>query len=143
MKKKKSLLLKTTKETPETRKKRVSSGVKFRAAVFEDKRQKLRDKAVEKTEDEKMSNNSYMLVELHCHTTMSEMDGIVTPTELTMHAEHSGHRAVATSDYAAVHALTEAYKASKGRGIKVIYGAEIYMLKDTQQLYSLHRADLA
>ena len=50
MKKSKSLLIQITKETPEARKKRVSSGVKFRAAIFNDKRRKLRDKAV-KTED--------------------------------------------------------------------------------------------
>ena len=44
MKKKKSNLLKITKESPAFRKSRVASGVKFRAAMFEDKRQKLRDK---------------------------------------------------------------------------------------------------
>ena len=44
MKKKKSELLKIPKESPVARKKRVTSGVKFRAAVFEDKRQKLRNK---------------------------------------------------------------------------------------------------
>ena len=44
MKKKKSDLIKLTKETPEARKKRVSSGVKFRAAVFEDKKRKLQGK---------------------------------------------------------------------------------------------------
>ena len=47
MKNKKSPLIKLTKETPEARKKRVSSGVKFRAAVFEDKRRKLRDKPID------------------------------------------------------------------------------------------------
>lgn len=40
MKKKKSKLLKITKETPEARKKRVSSGVKFRTAVFENKKRR-------------------------------------------------------------------------------------------------------
>jgi len=45
MKNKKSPLLKLIKETPKIRKKRVSSGVKFRASVIEDKRRKLRDKA--------------------------------------------------------------------------------------------------
>lgn len=40
MKKKKSKLLKITKETPEARKQRVSSGVKFRSAVFADKKRK-------------------------------------------------------------------------------------------------------
>ena len=42
------LKMESTKETPEARKKRVSSGVKFRSAIFEDKRRKLRDKAVDK-----------------------------------------------------------------------------------------------
>jgi len=45
MKKKKTVILNYTKETPEARKKRVSSGVKFRAAVFEDRRRKLKEKA--------------------------------------------------------------------------------------------------
>ena len=54
MKKEKSPFLKLTKETPEARKKRVSSGVKFRAAVIEDKRRKLWNKsaaALEKSAD--------------------------------------------------------------------------------------------
>ena len=44
MRKKDTKKMKYAKETPEARKKRVSSGVKFRAVVFEDKRRKLRDK---------------------------------------------------------------------------------------------------
>jgi len=44
MKKKKPVMPKYTKETPEARKKRVSSGVKFRAVVFEDKRRKSKEK---------------------------------------------------------------------------------------------------
>jgi len=48
MKKKESLKLKSTKETPDARKKRASSGVKFRAVVFEDKRRKLQEKAAKK-----------------------------------------------------------------------------------------------
>ena len=51
MKKKKPDILKLTKETPEARKKRVSSGVKFRASVIKDKRRKLQEKAI--NEDEK------------------------------------------------------------------------------------------
>jgi len=43
MKKKKSKLITLGKETPETRKKRASSGVKFRAVVFENKKRKLQD----------------------------------------------------------------------------------------------------
>jgi len=51
MKKKKPSLLKLTKETPVSRKNRVSGGIKFRAVVFKDKRQKLRDKAERKEDD--------------------------------------------------------------------------------------------
>jgi len=52
MKKKKSPLLKLTKETPEARKKRVSSGVKFRAAVIEDKKKRLLEKWTKSEENE-------------------------------------------------------------------------------------------
>lgn len=51
MKKKKSPLLKLTKETPEARKKRVSSGVKLRATVFEDKRKRLQEKFIDNEEN--------------------------------------------------------------------------------------------
>jgi len=44
MKKNKARIIKLTKETPEARKKRASSGVKYRGTIFEDKRRKLRDK---------------------------------------------------------------------------------------------------
>ena len=50
MKKKVSSKLKYVKETPEARYKRVSSGVKFRAVVFEDRRRKLMRKAIESEE---------------------------------------------------------------------------------------------
>ena len=43
MKKKKPTVVKLAKETPEARKKRVASGVKFRAAVFANKKKKSRD----------------------------------------------------------------------------------------------------
>ena len=44
MKKKKSPLLKIAKESPEARKKRVSSGAKFRPVVIENKKRKLQEK---------------------------------------------------------------------------------------------------
>jgi hypothetical protein len=44
MKKKKSPLLSLTKETPKAHKKRVSSGIQFRAAVFANKKKRLQDK---------------------------------------------------------------------------------------------------
>jgi len=44
MKKQKPPVPKYAKETPEARRKRVSSGVRFRPAVFEDRRRRLREK---------------------------------------------------------------------------------------------------
>jgi hypothetical protein len=54
MKKKKPSLLRIIKETPETRKKRVSSGISFRAAVFENKKKKLRVKQYDLREYEEI-----------------------------------------------------------------------------------------
>lgn len=52
MKKKKSTLIKLTKESPEARKKRVSSGVKFRAVVIENKKRKLQEQEKRKDRDD-------------------------------------------------------------------------------------------
>ena len=52
MRKEKSLSQKMAKETSEARKRRVTSGIRFRAAVFEDKRRKLRDKAIKAGENQ-------------------------------------------------------------------------------------------
>lgn len=51
MKKKKSPLIKLTKESPKARKERVSSGIKQRAAVFDDKKRKAKDKPVDYEEE--------------------------------------------------------------------------------------------
>jgi hypothetical protein len=48
MKKQKLKSLNCVKESPAARKKRAASGVKFRAAVFESRRRKLREKALDK-----------------------------------------------------------------------------------------------
>jgi hypothetical protein len=53
MKKKKANVIRLTKETPEARKLRVSSGVKFRAATFESKKKRLLEKYA-RAEDEQL-----------------------------------------------------------------------------------------
>jgi len=47
MKKKKSSFVDLTKETPELRKKRVTTGGKFRPVIFKDKRWKLKEKYID------------------------------------------------------------------------------------------------
>ncbi|BDG59393.1 PolC-type DNA polymerase III [Caldinitratiruptor microaerophilus] len=70
-------------------------------------------------------------VELHLHTTMSAMDGLVDPEEAVRRAAAWGHEAVAITD----HGVTQAFPAAfhvKGLppGFKVIYGMEAYVVDD-------------
>lgn len=51
MKKKKTPVPNIIKETPEVRKKRVSSGVKYRGAVFENKKKRQQDKLIDYEEN--------------------------------------------------------------------------------------------
>ena len=67
-------------------------------------------------------------VELHAHTKMSEMDGLIDVNRMIRTAEKWGHKAVAITDYGGVQAFPEAFSAAKD--IKLLYGCEGYLLKD-------------
>ncbi|MBQ7140197.1 MAG: PolC-type DNA polymerase III [Bacilli bacterium] len=67
-------------------------------------------------------------VELHAHTFMSQMDGLVSPTNLINRAREFGHKAIAITDHNAVQAFPEAYNNAKG--MKVIYGVELNLIDD-------------
>src|SRR5690625_2343893 len=69
-------------------------------------------------------------VELHAHTTMSQLDAVVSPTELIAKAAEWGHSAIAITDHAAVQAFPEAYEAAIANEIKVIYGVEANVVDD-------------
>ena len=70
-------------------------------------------------------------IELHMHTSLSEMDAISSPTALVKQAIKWGHEAVAITDHGVVQALPEAYAASgKGSKIKLILGMEGYLVDD-------------
>ncbi len=78
---------------------------------------KVKDKAAEKR------------VELHAHTTMSTMDGIVSAKKLISQAIDWGHEAIAITDHGVVQAFPEAMDAA-GDKIKVLYGVEAYVVDD-------------
>ena len=84
-------------------------------------------------------------VELHCHTKMSEMDGVSDAGSLIKQAIKFGHKALAITDHGVVQGFTEAlhamqkikggYKA-KGEELdfKVIYGVEAYLVDDLKDI---------
>lgn len=78
----------------------------------------------------KMDTAEEKRIELHLHTSLSEMDGISSPTSLVKRAAEWGHKAVAITDHGIVQALPEAYAAGKAAGIKVILGMEGYLVDD-------------
>lgn len=69
-------------------------------------------------------------VELHAHTTMSQLDAVVSPKELVEQAAAWGHKAVAITDHAGVQGFPEAYAAGKDKDIKIIYGVEANLVDD-------------
>jgi DNA polymerase-3 subunit alpha (Gram-positive type) len=77
----------------------------------------------EAAEDEKR-------VELHAHTTMSQLDAVVSPTALVTQAAKWGHKAVAITDHAGVQGFPEAHFAGKKNDIKVLYGVEANLVDD-------------
>ncbi len=70
-------------------------------------------------------------VELHLHTKMSTMDGVGDIDAYCALAKHMGHTAIAITDHGVVQGFPEAQAAAKKHGIKMIYGAELYMIDET------------
>ncbi len=91
-------------------------------------------------------------VELHCHTKMSDMDGITDVKDIVKQAYKWGHPAIAVTDHGVVQAFPDAnhvwedlWKAEKGKRkdagdpapdkfdfFKIIYGVEGYLVDDEQ-----------
>ncbi len=73
-------------------------------------------------------------VELHLHTNMSQMDGLITPADLISTATRWGHSAIAVTDHGNVQAFPEvmlALEKSGNENLKVLYGMEAYFVNDT------------
>jgi len=66
-------------------------------------------------------------VELHAHTSLSAMDGIVKPNELVKRAIYWGHKALAVTDHGVVQAFPEVFHAAQKSELKIIYGVEGYL----------------
>ena len=69
-------------------------------------------------------------VELHCHTKMSDMDGVSDVKDIVNRAMKWGHKAIAITDHGDVQAFPDANHAAEGKDFKVIYGVEAYLVDD-------------
>ena len=70
-------------------------------------------------------------VELHCHTKMSDMDGVSDVKDIVKRAMEWGHKAIAITDHGVVQSFPEANHAvPKDSDFKVIYGVEAYLVDD-------------
>ena len=70
-------------------------------------------------------------VELHLHTQMSTMDGIIPPDVAVKTAHSWGHKAIAITDHGNVQGYQEAMLTAEKLGVKLIYGMEAYFVDDT------------
>ena len=93
-------------------------------------------KAEEKTGTVRMDTAEEKRVELHCHTKMSDMDGVSDVGALMKRAAEWGHKALAITDHGVVQAFTDAFHALPGirkkyPDFKLIYGVEGYLVDDS------------
>ncbi len=102
------------------------SGIR-RAGDFTSKRQDLAD---------------VKRVELHCHTKMSDMDGVSDVKDILKRAREWGMPALAITDHGCVQAFPDAFHTFPGYGyetiktdpFKVIYGVEGYLVDDLKEV---------
>ncbi len=93
-------------------------------------------------------------VELHCHTKMSDMDGVSEAKDIVKRAYKWGHKAIAITDHGVVQAYTDAghvwddlWRAESGKRkeagdatpdrqdfFKIIYGVEAYIVDDLRDI---------
>ena len=77
-------------------------------------------------------------VELHCHTKMSDMDGVSEAKDQVKRAHDWGHPAIAITDHGVVQGFTDANHViedlDKDDPFKVIYGVEGYLVDDLTKI---------
>ncbi len=84
-------------------------------------------------------------IELHCHTKMSDMDGVSEAKDIIKRAIAWGHKGLAITDHGNVQGFTEAFhalrdikgdykKQDKVLDFKMIYGVEAYLVDDMKEI---------
>jgi len=95
----------------------------------------------------RQDNSVKKRIELHCHTKMSDMDGVSKVGDIVKQAYKWGHKAIAITDHGVVQAFPDAWhtycdlkkdakKNDKEFDFKVIYGVEAYLVDDLKDMIS-------
>lgn len=83
----------------------------------------------------RMDNSARKRVELHCHTKMSDMDGVSDVKDIIKRAKKWGHKALAITDHGCVQAFPDANHAlDHDDDFKIIYGVEGYLVDDLKEI---------
>ena len=93
---------------------------------------------IKKCEDfttKRVDNAPVKRVELHCHTKMSDMDGVSEVKDLIQRAKQWGMDAMAVTDHGCVQSFPDAnHSVERGDNFKVLYGVEGYLVDDMKEL---------
>ena len=95
---------------------------------------------IEKNEESIKDTSEEKRVELHCHTVMSQMDGVANEEAIVKQAMKWGHKAIAITDHNGVQGFPHVFNLVTGHNknlkegeepFKVIYGAELVLIDDS------------
>ncbi len=86
--------------------------------------------------DRRIDSAPVKRVELHCHTKMSDMDGVTDVTDYIKRAAEWEMPAIAITDHGGVQAFPDAAHAKKPEDLKVIYGMEGFLVDDILDIVS-------
>ncbi len=84
--------------------------------------------------EKRVDNSPEKRVELHCHTKMSDMDGVSDVKDIVTRAMEWGHPAIAITDHGDVQAFPDANHTVEKSDFKVIYGVEAYLVDDLKDI---------
>lgn len=89
----------------------------------------IRDiEAFDRTTVKRVDNAEVKRVELHCHTNMSQMDGLIEPKKLLKKVKSLGMRGIGITDKNGIQCFPKVYKAKDD--LEVYFGVELFVVDD-------------
>jgi len=80
-------------------------------------------------------------VELHLHSKLSSMEGLLDIDEIVNTAKKWGHKAIAITDVGVVQSIPEFYDKAVAKGIKPIFGMEAFVVDEFINIVTLLKED--